>query len=296
MTKTVTTADGRTLAFCEWGDPSGTPVFSLHGTPGSRLGRHPDEDIYRRTSVRLITYDRPGYGESTRHPGRIVADAAPDVATIADELGLTSFAVMGGSGGGPHSLACGVLLGDRVTRCACIVGVAPMGPGGLTREEWLEGMVHGNVQETNWALAGEETLRRELQNLRPEIIASLESDSSDPLGEDYALSSEDLAVLSHGGHREMMAKSTREAIGRSLDGWVDDDLVITRPWGFDPSQIRVPVTVAYGPDDTLVPASHGKWLSQAIPDARVVVLPGGHFAVYDTLPELLAWLTDGVTA
>lgn len=187
MTQRATTSDGRTLAFCEWGDPSGTPVFSLHGTPGSRLSRHPDEEVYRRANARVITYDRPGYGESTRHPGRRVADVAQDVVTIADALSLGSFAVMGGSGGGPHALACAALLPDRVTRCACIVGVAPLGDEGLSRQEWLEGMVEGNIREFSWALEGEEALRRELPEARREILASLESDSEHPLGEDYAL-------------------------------------------------------------------------------------------------------------
>src|SRR5215472_14411531 len=87
-TATTTTPDGRTLTYCEWGDPSGAPVFSLHGTPGSRLTRHPDDDVYRRAGVHAITYDRAGYGRSTRLPGRAVAHAAADVSAIADALGI----------------------------------------------------------------------------------------------------------------------------------------------------------------------------------------------------------------
>ena len=177
---TTTALDGRTLAFCEWGDPQGKPVFSLHGTPGSRLGRHPDEEVYRRAGVRAITYDRPGYGESTRRPGRRVADAAADVTTIADALELEHFAVMGGSGGAPHSLACGALLPGRVTACASIVGPAPYGEGGLPCEKWLEGMVEGNVREFGWALAGEDTLRPELERERGELLASLDSHPARP--------------------------------------------------------------------------------------------------------------------
>ena len=100
-TATTSTADGRTLAYCEWGDPQGAPVFSLHGTPGSRITRHPDNEVYRRAGVRCITYDRAGYGLSTRLHGRSTAHAAADVAAIADALGIARFAVTGGSGGGP---------------------------------------------------------------------------------------------------------------------------------------------------------------------------------------------------
>ena len=198
MTATITTSDGRTLAYCEWGDPAGLPVFSLHGTPGSRLSRHPDEDVYRQSGVRVITYDRPGYGASTRHPGRRVADASADVAAIADALGLQRFAVFGGSGGAPHSLACGALMPDRVTRCASVVGPAPFGDEGLSADQWFDGMVEGNVREFGWAIEGEHALRPELEREAPEIIASLESDSDTPLGADYSLSAQDLEALAPG--------------------------------------------------------------------------------------------------
>jgi pimeloyl-ACP methyl ester carboxylesterase len=295
-TATTSTADGRTLAFCEWGDREGTPVFSLHGTPGSRLGRHPDEDVYRRAGVRVVTYDRAGYGGSTRHHGRQVADAAGDVAAVADVLGLTRFAVTGGSGGAPHALACAALMPDRVTRCASVVGPAPFGPGGLSSEEWLDGMVEGNVKEFGWALEGEDTLRPELEREADELIASLDSDSAQPLGEDYTLSPEDLAVIGAGEIRAMLTASVKEGIGRSVDGIVDDDLAFTRPWGFEVSEITVPVAVWYGPHDTLVPAGHGEWLARTIPGAEVVVLDGGHFAIYDRMSELMAWLADGPDA
>ncbi len=51
--------DGRGLAYCLWGPPDGSPVFFLHGTPGSRYLRHIDGE-YERAVVRAITYDRPG--------------------------------------------------------------------------------------------------------------------------------------------------------------------------------------------------------------------------------------------
>lgn len=292
MSPTISTPDGRTLEFCEWGDPAGAPVFALHGTPGSRLSRHPDEGVYRRAGVRAITYDRPGYGGSSRHRVRRVADAAADVAAIADSLGLERFAVTGTSGGAPHSLACGALLSERVTRCASIVGPAPFGPTGLPREQWFDGMVEGNVREFGWALAGEDTLRPELERETAKLLAGFETDAANPLGESYSLSSEDMEVIGRASVRAMLAAAVREGIGSTVDGFVDDDLAFARPWGFDPSAISVPVSVWYGPHDTLVPASHGEWLARTIPGAEVVVLDGGHLAIYDRMSELLAWLAE----
>src|SRR3954454_24933753 len=122
---TIALPDGRTLAYAEWGDPQGRPVISCHGTPGCRLNRHPNQELVRSTGARVITFDRPGYGQSTRRPGRAVVDVVEDVARLADHLGLEDFAVVGGSGGGPHALAVAALLAGRVTRAASVVGVAP---------------------------------------------------------------------------------------------------------------------------------------------------------------------------
>jgi pimeloyl-ACP methyl ester carboxylesterase len=291
-TATTSTADGRTLAFCEWGDPEGTPVFSLHGTPGSRLTRHPDSEVYRRAGVRAITYDRAGYGLSTRLPGRSIAHAAADVATIADALGIERFAVTGGSGGAPHSLACGTLLAGRVTRCASVVGPAPYGPDGLEHDDWLHGMVEGNVREAEWSLAGEDTLRPELQRETDVILSALGHDPDRPFGEGYDLSATDMEIVARSDIHDMLDESARVGCGETTDGFVDDDLAIVAPWGFDVSAITVPVAVWYGVNDTLVPASHGEWLARTIPGATVVRLDGGHFAIYDRLGDLLSWLTE----
>jgi pimeloyl-ACP methyl ester carboxylesterase len=129
--QTTTAPDGRTLCFAEYGDLAGHPVISLHGTPGCRLLSPRStalhlEGLLTSLGIRLIRYDRPGYGGSTRHPGRKVADAAADVDTIADVLGVARFAVEGGSGGSPPALAAAALLPERVARVAL---VAPLAPG-----------------------------------------------------------------------------------------------------------------------------------------------------------------------
>ena len=120
----VQTSDGRALAYAVMGDPDGKTVFVLHGTPGSRLsGRHPDPTRVADAGLRIVTYDRPGNGRSTRHPGRDVVDCVADIATIADALGIVRFVVTGGSGGGPHALAgSGPAAGARYpggVQCRC---------------------------------------------------------------------------------------------------------------------------------------------------------------------------------
>src|ERR1700683_2380921 len=147
----VHAADGRRLSTQMYGDPDGKPVFLLHGTPGSRLGPHPRPAVLHRLGIQLISFDRPGYGESDRLEGRRVADAAADVQAIADAYGLRKFAIVGRSGGGPHALACAALLPERTTRAAVLVGLAPRGADGL---DWFDGMARSNVLEFTAASAG----------------------------------------------------------------------------------------------------------------------------------------------
>ena len=125
MERTVFARDGRRLKVLMIGPRDATPVFFLHGTPGSRLGPHPLPMRLHHLGVRLIAYDRPGYGGSDRLPGRLVRHAAEDVADIADALGIEQFGVIGRSGGGPHALACAALLPERVRRVAALVCLAP---------------------------------------------------------------------------------------------------------------------------------------------------------------------------
>src|SRR5208282_1824181 len=75
--------------------------------------------------LRLIGYDRPGYGGSTPQPGRTVADCASDVRAICAGLGIDRLAMWGVSGGGPHVLACAALLPDLVTAAGPVRPVRP---------------------------------------------------------------------------------------------------------------------------------------------------------------------------
>jgi pimeloyl-ACP methyl ester carboxylesterase len=291
----VTTSDGRQLGVAEYGPEDGAPIISIHGTPGSRFGGPPPDqpDLYQRLGARVIGFDRPGYGLSSRRPGRVVADAADDVRAIADALGLDEFAVTGGSGGGPHCLAVATLLPDRVTRAACVVGVAPLGASGLTHEQWLDGMTQGNVDEFTWALGGEGVLRPNLQAQAAEDLARVATDPTNPLGDSYQVSDGDREIMARPEYALRMQRLMQEAYRTGVDGWLDDDLVFVHPWGFDVAALQLPVTVWYGTDDTLVPPAHGRWLAEHVPGAVVVAMDGGHLELVNRVEELLLWLIKG---
>jgi pimeloyl-ACP methyl ester carboxylesterase len=284
----VVTEDGRRLTYEQIGDPSGAPVFVLHGTPGSRLnGLHPHRERVAEACLRVISYDRPGYGGSSRRAGRRVVDCINDIAAIADHLGMDRFAVSGGSGGGPHALAAAAKLAGRVTNAACDVGAAPYDAPDL---DWFAGMDPVNVRELEWALAGEETLTRELQREAQDALDRLDDDP-EALFEGIELSASDRSVLERPDVREVLRASTREMFAQGVSGWVDDDLAFIRPWGFEVGEIAVPVEIRYGEGDVLVPADHGRWLAAHVPGASVTVdRNGGHLSTPDEHLERLRGL------
>jgi pimeloyl-ACP methyl ester carboxylesterase len=288
----VEAADGRRRLCVESsGDPEGKPVFLLHGTPGSRVGPRPRGVILHRLGIHLITFDRPGYGNSDRMVGRQVADVVADVAAIADAFELDTFGVAGRSGGGPHALACAALLPHRITRAAVLVALAPRGADGL---DWFQGMAASNVFYFTAATAGHDPLAAHL-------MAAADAIRADPAALIRTLHAElddsDRRVIADMGIRSMLVQTHAEALRRSAYGWVDDVLAIISPWGFDPAAIAVPVRLWHGESDVFSPASHSQWLAERIPDATVVVQPGAaHFSALHVLPDMLRWLVTDQTA
>lgn len=235
--------------------------------------------------VRLISFDRPGYGHSDRLESRHVADVVPDVEAIADSLGIEEFAVLGRSGGGPHALACAALLPDRVTRAAALVSLAPWTAEGL---DWFAGMSDSNVREFTDASSGAEALTATLVRTAAEIRADPAS-HVDTLGPE--LPEADQRMMADACLRDLLARNYAEALRDSADGWIDDSLAFCSPWGFDPAKIKVPVLVWHGEDDVFSPVSHSRWLAEQIPNASIRIQPGAaHFAAIEVMPDVLSWL------
>lgn len=280
--------DGRRLAVEEWGSPTGSPVFFLHGTPGSRLGPIPRPLVLYQLGIRLISFDRPGYGRSDRMIGRMVADAAGDVRAMADMMRLDRFAVLGRSGGGPHALACAALLSDRITRAAVLVGLAPSGADGL---DWFADMTESNVGAYRTARddggAVKELLRPMAERIREDpvrLVISLYDE----------LTQSDRRIVADGGIKRQLTANYAEALRDSADGWVDDLLAFSAPWGFEPDSITVPTVLWHGADDTFSPVGHSRWLGERIASSVVIVEPGSaHFGALNVIPDVLRWLAAG---
>ncbi len=282
----VKTSEGRILNVAEDGDSHGKPVFALHGTPSSLLLYGPHVADASKRGIRLISFDRSGYGGSSPHPGRSVADAAKEVAAIADSLGLDRFAVWGISGGGPHTLACAALIPRRVLAAATLASPAPYPSQGL---DWMAGQGEDNVAEFNAAMAGPQNLseflelqREELLNAEPGQLAELWASLLPPVDREVVM----------GPAGTYLASNIKVGIRAGVAGWRDDDLAFVTDWGFNPSAVSVPLMMWQGKHDKMVPFAHGQWLSEHIKgaDARLTA-DDGHLSLFERrIPETHAWL------
>lgn len=269
ITQSLTLADGRVVDVLLGGEPAGYPLVMHHGTPADATTFADWHAPCQARGMRLICASRPGYAASTRLAGRSVADVAADVSAILDWLGQSRFMTAGWSGGGPHALACAALLPDRCAAAATLAGVGPFGVDDL---DFLAGMGSENVAEFGAALQGEEALRTWMhENAEPFRIVTGEA-LAEAFGGLVPQVDKDVLV---GGYADLLATVTRRSLQHGFDGWIDDDLAFTQPWGFSVGDIRVPVTVWQGELDLMVPFAHGRWLAGTIPGAlgRMV---GGH--------------------
>ncbi|HEX9350024.1 MAG TPA: alpha/beta hydrolase [Gaiellaceae bacterium] len=282
----VRTPDGRTLAVREGGDPAGVPMLVYHGTPGSSLFYEPHLRDAEKEGIRLFSYDRPGYGGSTRNKSRNVAACAEDAAAVCDVLGIERFCLWGISGGGPHALATAALLPDRVVAAAALAPVAPFEADGL---DFFEGMGEQNIEDTQAVLESEEAHLAVLERERKEFLATAPDELVNVL--ETLLGPADREVLT-GRIAAFLLENMRVGVKGTLDGWFDDDVAFTQPWGFDLDSIRVPVLHWQGEQDKFVPLGHGIWLSDHIPGVESHLSPeDGHLTLAERrVPEVHAWL------
>jgi pimeloyl-ACP methyl ester carboxylesterase len=269
--------DGRTLHVYDTGadDADGRlAVFWHHGTPNIGAPPKPLFAAAARLGIRWVSYDRPGYGGSSPYRDRDVASAADYVSCVADWLGIERFAVMGSSGGGPHALACGALLPERVLGVVSVAGLAPFDAEGL---DWFAGMSDSGVASLRAAAEGRAAKER--------------YEASGAKYDPEMFTPEDHAALS--GAWSWVLDVVNPAVEAGPGGLIDDDLAFVAPWGFDPARVVAPTLFLHGGRDRIVPSSHGEWLARRCPSAELWLSPDdGHISVLNQSAAAMEWLRE----
>ena len=274
----LTLRDGRTLAWHEWGVPDGIAVLRLQGTPGSRLSRHPKLELWNRLGVRVIMADRPGYGASTRMPGRGLASVADDLVELLDHLGLDQVPVIGVSGGGPHVLALGAGHPQRISAATVVVGYAPLTDAEIPLLVGINAEGQRRLRNGGW-----DALYPLLRELREKMLA-------DPLaGFRAALSdapADDQAVMSELAWQQTLRQSLTESLRDGAEGWCDEALALF-DWDIAPEQVRVHVVWYHSRHDANVPLPAAQRMVDRLPSAELRLWERGHLETFHREEELM---------
>jgi pimeloyl-ACP methyl ester carboxylesterase len=269
--------DGRLLVAFDAGDP-GSPerltVVWHHGSPHTGVLYEPLLSMASGRRIRLVSYARPSYGGSTPNVGRSVASAAGDVAAIANALGIATFGTMGTSGGGPHALACGALLADRVLATVTFASPAPY----TDAFDWFAGMAAPGALHAARVGRADRARLAEAEEFDPTVFTEA-----------------DWAVLD--GDWAAMGRDAGAANSIGPDGLIDDDMAFVAPWGVDLATIGSPVFLVQGGADRMIPPAHAHSLLAAIPTAELWLRPReGHISVLGSAAVAFDWLLDRTPA
>ena len=264
--------DGRELEFLDNGINSEKAIIFHHGTPGHASMWTDWLEAAAAQGIRALSYSRAGYGTSDRNPGRSVLSVNGDIAQLLDSKSVTKFVSIGWSGGGPHCIA-----NTFEPRNVGAISLAGVGAYGVDDLDFLEGMGPENHDEFGAALKGEASIDQWMQD----NVFGMKSVTGEEIREAFGglIGEADKAVL-QGETADHMAASMRSAIAVSFDGWIDDDLVFIKSWGFDLAAITKPVFLWQGDDDFMVPHAHSYWLEKHIPTATLSFKAGeGHISL-----------------
>src|SRR5215467_2392911 len=238
-----------------------------------------------KKGIRLIGYDRPGYGGSTAHPGHTVASGAADVSAIAEALGHDRLGIWGISGGGPYALGCAALLPDMAVAVAAVASTAPYGIEGF---DYFAGMGQSNADATKLFFSDPEAFRLDLREAREEILAATPEQLAEMLKD--LISPVDAEALTYDLAR-WLTETNKVAVSAGDQGWWDDGAAQLTSWGFDLRDIRVPVKIWHGRQDRFVPVQHGEWLAANVPGAEADISDrDGHLTMIGRIGEIHDWL------
>ncbi|CAA7043237.1 unnamed protein product [Microthlaspi erraticum] len=280
--------DGRNLAYKEHGVPrekARRKVIFIHG---SNCCRHDaiyatllSPDLVEELGVYIVSFDRPGYGESDPDPNRTPKSLALDIEELADQLSLGSkFYVIGYSMGGQATWGCVKYIPHRLAGVTLVAPVVNYWWKSLPSNVSNEGF---NLQpkRDQWAVR--------VAHYAPWLMYWWNTQKwfpgSSVASGDYSIlsqSDKDI-ILKLGSSRkpywdEVMPQGKHESVNR-------DAIVGFGSWEFDPVELEDPflngngsVHLWQGDEDMLVPVTMQRYIAEKLPWVQYHEVAGsGHF-------------------
>ncbi len=273
--------DGRDLAVLQLGPDDGRPVFFFHGFTASRLSVPQDDADCDRLGIRLLAVDCPGTGLSTPSSPPSILGFARDVGDAARLLGHARFAVLGWSGGGAYALGTAAAMPASVSRATIVSGAgAARGPDAFSGRRRL--VKFGQLLSRRAALLIWLTAIGVAWNVRRNpnrAVVRLER----------FVGAADRRVLADRRHRAAITGGTAEAFRQHWQGGYFDAIALSKDWGFRFADIKVPVALWHGTEDTVVHPDTARHNGARLRLADVrLVTDAGHFLYLQYWKEILA--------
>lgn len=280
----VRLSDGRELAYAQYGDPSGVPIFYCHGGVSSKSDVAFAQDYCEKNGFLIIAPDRPGIGDSDRKEGRTLLDWVADSKQVLDRLGIEKAAVLGWSLGGPYALACAYGMPDRVTRVGTIGGAGQFDDPDAIKQLGL--LVDRLLLTVPTSMHATLALGLQAAGLMPPVLMKQSL----------------LGNLTSANDREIvsalpLSDATNfiyESLKKGGMGVIEDYAAVGNSWGFSPTSINSRALIWHGEQDDMCPMSAAKAMAQSMPNAEFkLVLGAGHFLLHRHVGEVLPLLCTG---
>ena len=281
--------NGGSLAYVEYGDPAGVPVFFFHGWPSSKTMAQLTDAAARELGIRIISPDRPGIWESGFQANRTLLDWPDVLEQLADHLGLDRFYILAISGGAPYAYATAIRLRDRVRAIAIVSGAPPIvdlaDQGGLLLlYRWMLTLYRKSPRllRALFYVARPIASIRPPIRLRPLLLKILQ------------LQACDASALRDSAAFEACFESQRRAWRASAKGIMTDAEIYARPWGFRLEDVDVPVRLWHGKQDRAFSIHLAEEVSSRLPNCCARYIDNeGHYSlpirhVREILADLIA--------
>lgn len=276
---------GRSIAVRSVGVAEGRSVLVLHGAPNSRLVL-PDEATAKRAGVRVLSFDRPGYGGSAPDPSPSWADAGDEVNEVLDAVGVTEgCTVIGWSAGAGHALAA---ASRPETRVGAVALVAPVGPVDVAA--CRTAMSEGASRQLAMLRRLPRPLRRQVVRLA--LGPTARRAAAEPEVRWRALFERacavDRSVMERPAVSEVLRADIVESFAQRGAGWFRDAVLMAQPSEDLVRAVSQPVTIWHGEEDDEVGIESSRALAALLPDGALQPVPGaGHYVLFDLWPDLL---------
>ena len=269
---TLTLSSGRKLAYAEYGDPKGVPMFFFHGWPSSRLQGEFMHEVGQKRGIRIVSPDRPGIGLSDFQPGRRLLDWPAVIQELATQLGWTNFHVLGVSGGGPYVLACAHAMPERLLSAGVVCGAPPLREVGAQDLMWTYRLALWGQRHLPWLLGAGLAVAGQFMRLPSNSILMAAFISKMCERDQLALHTPELYHI--------LMESGRVGVGSPVRALSVDGDIYSSDWGIDFGRVLFPIRYWHGGRDSNIPVTMVERLVEKMPNASLTVLQeDGHYSL-----------------